>query len=66
VKAAGGGIGRPLLAPMLELADRQSVDCYLETSVERTLPWYTGGPTYWTMLRPPAGQVSSSVASFRR
>jgi ribosomal protein S18 acetylase RimI-like enzyme len=62
------GIGSRLLAPALELADRDRVDCYLETSdrdnvefyerhgfevVEDALPFVPGGPTHVAMRRVP-------------
>jgi ribosomal protein S18 acetylase RimI-like enzyme len=63
------GIGRALLQPVLETADATGLPCYLETENEVNLPFYrglgfrivslgtipAGGPSYWTMRRPPSG-----------
>jgi len=63
----GQGIGSALLAPGLARADSAGLPCYLETSRERNLPFYTrhgfevivednlpnGGPRMWTMKREP-------------
>ena len=61
------GIGTRLQAPVLEIADREGVDCYLETQKPENLAYYRrfgyevveelrpvlGGPPLWTMRRPP-------------
>jgi ribosomal protein S18 acetylase RimI-like enzyme len=67
-EAQGLGVGRRLLEPALDLADREQVPCYLETSNPEAVPFYEkagfeidakgvelmqGGPTYWLMTRPP-------------
>jgi ribosomal protein S18 acetylase RimI-like enzyme len=67
-EAQGLGVGSRLLEPALDLADRDRVPCYLETSNDKAVPFYlragfeidrqdvelmTGGPTYWLMTRPP-------------
>ncbi len=61
------GIGSRLVAPVLARADREGVDCYLETSdpanvafyerfgfsvVDGALPLVPGGPTHVAMRRP--------------
>ena len=65
----GEGLGRALLDPALEQADRDRLPTYLETSNERNLTFYGrfgfevqqevnvpgGGPPVWTMLRRPVG-----------
>jgi ribosomal protein S18 acetylase RimI-like enzyme len=63
------GLGGRLLTPVLELADRDRVDCCLETSdranirfyerhgfevVDDALPLVPGGPTHVAMRRTPA------------
>jgi len=68
-EAQGLGVGTRLLEPVLGLADRDRVSCYLETSNEKAVPFYLragfeinrqgvelmpGGPTYWLMTRPPS------------
>jgi ribosomal protein S18 acetylase RimI-like enzyme len=68
-EAQGLGVGTRLLEPVLGLADRERLSCYLETSNERAVPFYLragfeideegvelmpGGPTYWLMTRPPS------------
>lgn len=68
-EAQGLGVGTRLLEPVLGLADRQQVPCYLETSNPEAVPFYLragfeidrqgvelmpGGPTYWLMTRPPS------------
>lgn len=68
-EAQGLGVGTRLLEPVLGLADRERVSCYLETSNEKAVPFYlrmgfeidrqgvvlmSGGPTYWLMTRPPS------------
>src|SRR5262249_61319220 len=66
--AQGRGIGRALVAPILERCDRDGVAAYLETSAERNLALYrslgfdvTGeidlrrGPKVWLMLRAARG-----------
>jgi ribosomal protein S18 acetylase RimI-like enzyme len=62
----GKGLGRTLLAPMLERCDREHMPAYLETATERNLGFYknlgfaiTGeiavkrGPRVWLMWREP-------------
>jgi ribosomal protein S18 acetylase RimI-like enzyme len=62
----GGGLGSALLAPGLELCDREGLPAYLETGNERNLAFYgrhgfrtTGrltlprGPPLWLMRRDP-------------
>jgi ribosomal protein S18 acetylase RimI-like enzyme len=62
----GAGVGSALLAPGLELCDREALPAYLETAKERNLAFYgrhgfrvTGklnlpaGPPVWLMLRDP-------------
>lgn len=63
--ARGRGIGTALLAPVLDEADAEGVDAYLETSTERNLLFYArrgfevsghvvvpdGGPPVWGMTR---------------
>lgn len=66
--ARGLGIGTRLLGPGLSSADEEGLPCYLETMTERNVGWYRslgfdvdragisfapGGPSSWTMLRPP-------------
>jgi len=64
--AQGSGVGSSLLAPGLELCDREGLAAYLETGKERNLAFYgrhgfevTGqltlprGPTVWLMRREP-------------
>ena len=68
-EAQGLGVGTRLLEPVLGLADRERLSCYLETSNERAVPFYLragfeigeegvelmpGGPAYWLMTRPPS------------
>jgi GNAT superfamily N-acetyltransferase len=62
------GVGATLMQPILALADRQALPCYLETNNEKNLPFYkhygftvTGhaqagrdGPQPWGMRREPA------------
>jgi GNAT superfamily N-acetyltransferase len=59
------GIGAHLQEPVLEVADQDGVDCYLETQSADNLPYYrrfgyeveaelrpvSGGPPLWTMRR---------------
>jgi GNAT superfamily N-acetyltransferase len=65
-KYQGQGIGKELLQPVLEQADRDNLPCYLETSTEAAVRFYqrqgfeiqhsgTVGKTlpYWTMKRFP-------------
>src|SRR4029077_6668699 len=64
----GGGIGRRLLAPVLDLADRSAALCYLETPEAATLAFYRRSRfevvseqrpfprlelPLWTMVRAP-------------
>lgn len=61
----GKGIGRRLMAPILERCDRDHIAAYLETAKESNLPFYRrdgfeissehpiqGGPVVWGMFRP--------------
>jgi ribosomal protein S18 acetylase RimI-like enzyme len=67
-EAQGLGVGKKLMEPAIDLADREQVPCYLETSNPEAVPFYErvgfdidakevelmeGGPTYWLMTRPP-------------
>jgi GNAT superfamily N-acetyltransferase len=62
------GIGSRLMAPVLEVADRDGADCYLETSDPANIPYYErfgfavsdahlqlvpGGPPHTSMRRRP-------------
>ncbi len=63
------GVGRALLAPVLERCDREGLPAYLETQKESNVAWYRGlgfelvdtlrledvadSPTMWTMQREP-------------
>jgi ribosomal protein S18 acetylase RimI-like enzyme len=63
----GRGIGGSLIQPTLSRADADGLPCYLETAKERNLGFYrrhgfevaeeqtieAGGPTVWSMIRPP-------------
>lgn len=63
------GLGRQLLDPVLERADREDRLCYLETPFPDTRAFYrklrfddtaelrpvAGAPPIWTMTRPPIG-----------
>ena len=63
----GSGIGRSLVEPVLQRADRDGVPAYLESSKERNIAFYArhgfevtgqihtprGGPTLWLMWREP-------------
>ncbi|MBI5106336.1 MAG: GNAT family N-acetyltransferase [Solirubrobacterales bacterium] len=62
----GGGVGSALLAPGLELCDRDGLPAYLETATERNVAFYTRhgfrvtgevrlpkGPPVWLMWRDP-------------
>ena len=63
----GQGIGRALLSPVFERADRQQLPCYLETFIPQNLPFYEhrgfhivhagiephSGVTFWAMKREP-------------
>jgi len=62
----GKGIGRALIAPVLELCDREGELAYLESSKRRNIPFYeshgfevvgevsvSGGLVLWPMLRRP-------------
>ena len=66
--AQGSGLGRALIEPMLELADREGVGLYLENSKEKNLAFYgrygfqpleelhlpgRNAPTIWLMWRDP-------------
>lgn len=62
-----GGLGSAVLAPVLERADAEGADAYLETSNEGNVAFYRslgfevsgeadvpgGGPHVWAMLRKP-------------
>src|SRR5229473_1980483 len=62
------GLGRTLLAPIIERADDAGIACYLETPFSKTRVFYrrlgfedadelhpvAGAPTIWTMTRPAA------------
>ena len=64
----GQGVGKILLKPVLDAADRDGVPCYLETSTEGGVRFYQrlgfeilrveqrtpAAPTFWTMRRNPA------------
>ena len=63
------GVGRSLMAPMLDDADRHGLPAYLETTDEENIAYYarsgfevvrdavpdTAGPRTWLMLRTPEG-----------
>ncbi len=64
------GLGRRLIAPVLERADHEGMACYLETSDRANVPYYERfgfsvindalplvprGPTHVAMRRPPSG-----------
>ena len=64
----GRGLGRALLQPVLERADREATPCYLETFLERTVEFYSqlgfevmhrdavpGWPAFWCLRREPRG-----------
>jgi len=64
--AQGKGIGRALMAPILERCDRDRIGAYLETARESNLGFYQrdgfavtsehripDGPTVWSMWRAP-------------
>lgn len=65
----GKGLGKVLLAPVLERCDRDGTLAYLESSNERNVSFYerngfrvverfqppAGGPPLWLMRRAPAG-----------
>lgn len=66
-QAQRSGIGGRLQQDMLDHADREGLDCYLETQKPENLAYYRrfgyeiekelrpvkGGPPLWTMRRPP-------------
>lgn len=67
----GQGIGRQLIAPVLELVDAAHQQCYLETLEQTNLSFYRalgfevasehdlpGLPRFWTMIRPPRTTAS--------
>jgi GNAT superfamily N-acetyltransferase len=63
----GTGVGRKLTAPVLKIADRQGMPCYLETPFPKTHEFYRrqgfelgpathpfkDAPNLWTMVRTP-------------
>jgi GNAT superfamily N-acetyltransferase len=63
----GRGVGRSLMAPVLDRCDREELPAYLESSKERNVPYYErhgfrvreemrlprGGPPLWLMWREP-------------
>ena len=64
----GKGIGTALMAPVLELCERDRVPAYLESSKERNIDFYArfgfrvteevqlpNGPKMWPMWRDPVG-----------
>jgi GNAT superfamily N-acetyltransferase len=68
----GRGLGSALMAPTLELCDREGLPAYLEASSQRSATLYErlgfkhlaelsvlGSPPLWLMLRPPANQDAS-------
>lgn len=68
----GRGLGSALMAPTLELCDREGLPAYLEASSQRSAALYErlgfkhlaelsvlGSPPLWLMLRPPANQDAS-------
>lgn len=73
----GHGLASRLVAPTLARADREGLPVTLETAQPKNLPLYrrwgfevlaelgpetTGGPTVWTMRRPPGSGASSDAA----
>lgn len=75
--AQGTGVGSALMAPVLEICDRDSIGAYLESSKERNVPFYRrhgfqvveeiefgpGGPTLWAMWRDPQPRGASSAGA---
>ncbi|MPZ15818.1 MAG: GNAT family N-acetyltransferase [Chloroflexi bacterium] len=72
--ARGRGVGHRLEEPVLDIADRDGIECYLETDLERNVAWYErlgfrvhhqglqltdGGPTHWSMIRRPVDRFST-------
>lgn len=67
IRQQGRGIGRHLLMPVLRIADRDRLVCYLETPFPETHEFYRrlgfelrppmhpfrGAPPLWTMIRKP-------------
>ena len=54
------GLGTRLQAPVLEVADREGVDCYLETQKPENLAYYRRfGYEVGEELRPVAGRPSA-------
>ncbi|MGZ4393708.1 MAG: GNAT family N-acetyltransferase [Gaiellaceae bacterium] len=67
------GLGRGLLAPVLERADAAAITCYLETPFPDTRAFYqrlgfedtdqlrpvAGAPPIWTMTRPASSHTAS-------
>ncbi|NDJ59827.1 MAG: GNAT family N-acetyltransferase [Chloroflexi bacterium] len=68
----GTGVGSQLLKPMFERCDRHGEFAYLETATPENVAFYEkrgfhvvteapiapGGPTLWTMVRPPQAAAS--------
>jgi hypothetical protein len=66
-----GSIAGGLLEPVLGRADLDRCSCYIETFLERDLPFYKTlgfriegsgalsryGPSFWAMVRPPQGRA---------
>jgi GNAT superfamily N-acetyltransferase len=74
----GAGIGSALLAPALELCDREGLPAYLETGKERNIAFYArhgfrvtervmlpAGPPVWLMRREPSGSEGGSGSLVR-
>jgi len=69
----GQGIGSTLIAPVLRLADKESIPCYLETFVSRNVSFYQrhdfqvvatavepqSGISCWIMKREPGPSIES-------
>jgi GNAT superfamily N-acetyltransferase len=72
----GRGVGKQLLAPVLQTADRDRALCYLETPFPATHEFYRrlgfelrpathpfeGAPPLWSMIRRPETGATTSVA----
>lgn len=66
--AQNKGIGSSLIRPILDIADKEKINCYLETFSSRGIKFYNrfsfkvikehqvpqGGPLFWSMIRKPA------------